>query len=160
MKRKKCLLIICCLLLLLLCSFIIVFFFKGTGNKILLPKDNSAEEWNGDQKLPSGEKSDEKTIKIPGISSLVFIANQKEQKVNFYNPKENTCLFRMTLYIEENPYWQSGYIDPGKGYYSIALDNVLKSGDYNGYLLIECFKDNGTALNNAKVEFQLKVVDE
>lgn len=160
MKRKKYFLIICCLLLLLLCSFIIVFFFKGTGNKILLPKDNSAEEWNGDQKLPSGEKSGEKTIKIPGISSLVFIANQKEQKVNFYNPKENTCLFRMTLYIEESQYWQSGYIDPGKGYYNIALDNVLKSGDHNGYLLIECFKEDGTVLNNAKVEFQLKVVDE
>lgn len=113
MKRKKSFLIIC-LLLLLLVGFIIVFLFKGTGNNILLPKDNSAEEWNGDQKLSSGEKSDEKTIKIPGISSLVFIANQKEQKVNFYNPKENTCLFRMTLYIEESQYWQSGYIDPGK----------------------------------------------
>ncbi len=159
MKRKKSFLIIF-LLLLLLVGFIIVFLFKGTGNNILLPKDDSAEEWNGDQKLPSGEKSDEKTIKIPGISSLVFISNQKEQKVNFCNPKENTCLFRMTLYIEENQYWQSGYIDPGKGYYSIALDNVLKSGDYNGYLLIECFKEDGTALNNAKVEFQLKVVDE
>lgn len=160
MKKKKTFFTTCCLLLLLLVSFIIVFFFRGTGNNILLPKDNSAEEWNGDQKLPSGEKSDEKTIKIPGISSLVFIANQKEQKVNFYNPKENTCLFRMTLYIEESQYWQSGYIDPGKGYYNITLNDALKSGEYNGYLLIECFKENGTALNNAKVEFQLKVVDE
>ena len=160
MKRKKTIIIICCLLLLLLIGFIIVFLFKGTGNNILLPKDDSAEEWNGDQKLPSGEKPDEKTIKIPGISSLVFIANQKEQKVNFYNPKENTCLFRMTLYIEESQYWQSGYIDPGKGYYNITLNDVLKSGEYNGYLLIECFKENGTALNNAKVEFQLNVVEE
>lgn len=57
MKRKKTILIICCRMLLLLIGFIIVFLFKGTGNNILLPKDDSAEEWNGDQKLPSGEKS-------------------------------------------------------------------------------------------------------
>lgn len=64
MKKKKTFFTTCCLLLLLLVSFIIVFFFRGTGNNILLPKDNSAEEWNGDQKLPSGEKSDEKLSKF------------------------------------------------------------------------------------------------
>lgn len=157
MKKRNIFVIV---LILLLVGITIVFFFGRSGKKDLLPTDNNAEEWNGDQKLPSGTKSDDKTIKIPGISSLVFISDQKGQKVNFYNPKGNDCLFRMTLYIEDKQYWQSGYIDPGKGYYDITLDDTLQSGDYSGYLLIECFKEDGTALNNAKVEFQLKVVDE
>lgn len=156
MKKRK----LCIIMILLLVGITIFFFFGRSGKKDLLPIDNNAEEWNGDQKLPSGAKSDDKTIKIPGISSLVFIEDQKGQKVNFYNPKENDCLFRMTLYIEDKQYWQSGYIDPGKGYYDITLDAMLKSGDYNGALLIECYKEEGTALNSAKVEFNLKVVNE
>lgn len=157
MKKQNIFVIV---LILLLVGITIVFFFGRSGKKDLLLTDNNAEEWNGDQKLPSGANSDDKTIKIPGISSLVFISDQKGQKVNFYNPKENDCLFRMTLYIEDKQYWQSGYIDPGKGYYDITLDDTLQSGDYNGVLLIECYKEEGTALNSAKVEFDLKVVNE
>lgn len=145
----------------MLCGFILCFFFgRSDDDKSLLPTDGIAVEWDGEQKLPTGVKTDEKTIKIPGIGSLTFIANQKEQKVNFYNPKENDCLFRMTLYVDNEQYWQSGYVDPGKGYYDITLDDTLKSGDYSGALLIECFRDEGTALNNARVEFDLKVVEE
>lgn len=156
MKKRK----ICTIMILLLVGIIIFFFFGRSDKTVLLPTDNNAEEWNGDQKLPSGAKADSKTIKVPGISSLVFAVDQKEQKVNFYNPKENDCLFRMTLYIEDKEYWQSGYVDPGKGYYDITLDDTLKSGDYSGALLIECFRNEGTALNNARVEFDLKVVEE
>lgn len=163
MKRKKRFLIItmyvCIMLLLLIC--IAIFFSSGRfANKIPLPSDENAEEWNGNQNLSNGAKSEGRTIKIPGFSdSLAFKASQKEQKVNFYNPEGNTCLFRMTLYVDEVQYWQSGYVAPGKGYYEIILNNTLESGDYEGYLFIECFTEEGTALNNAKVEFNLKVVN-
>ena len=91
-KRKICIVVV----LLLLCGLIIFFLFGRSDNKSLLPTDGIAVEWDGEQKLPTGVKTDDKTIKIPGIGSLTFIANQKEQKVNFYNPEENDCLFRMT----------------------------------------------------------------
>lgn len=159
MKKKRFLQIIVLLLLLLLGFAIFFYFGCSDKEKILLLSDENAEEWNGNQNLPNGEKSESKTIKIPGFDSLAFKANQKEQKVNFYNPKENTCLFRMTLFIDDVQYWQSGYVEPGKGYYTISLDKTLESGDYNAYLLIECYKEEGTALNNAKVEFQMKVVE-
>lgn len=64
------------------------------------------------------------------------------------------------LYIEDKQYWQSGYVNPGKGYYDITLDDVMKTGEYDGALLVECFKNEGAALNNARIEFNLKVVDE
>ena len=155
MKKRK----LCIIMILLLMGITIFFFLGRSGKKDLLPTDNNAEDWNGDQKLPSGANADSKTIKVPGVSSLVFAADQKGQKVNFYNPKENDCLFRMTLYIEDKEYWQSGYVNPGKGYYDITLDDTLQSGDYNSALLIECYKEEGTALNSAKVEFNLKVVE-
>lgn len=157
-KKKKRFLIIMFLLLLLIC-IIILFSFGRSPENIPLPSDENAEEWNGNQNLPNGAKSETKTIKIPGFDSLAFTAGQKEQKVNFFNPKENTCLFRMTLFVDDVQYWQSGYVEPGKGFYDITLDKVLESGDYDAFLLIECYKEEGTALNNAKVEFQMKVVE-
>lgn len=157
-KKKKRFLIIMFLLLLLIC-IIILFSFGRSPENILLPSDENAEEWNGKQNLPNGAKSETKTIKIPGFDSLAFTAGQKEQKVNFFNPEENDCLFRMTLFIDDVQYWQSGYVEPGKGYYNITLDDTLEYGDYNAYLFVECFKEEGKALNSAKVEFKMKVVE-
>ena len=160
MKRKKSFFIIC-LLLLLLVGFTIFFLFGRSDGKILLPVDENAEDWNGDQRLPNGEKQDTATIKIPGFDSLTFTANQKNQKVNFKNPEENSCLFRMTLFIDNQQYWQSaGGVEPGKGYYEIELVDVLQPENYDGCLLVECFKEDGTVLNSAKVKFNVKVVEE
>lgn len=54
----------------------------------------------------------------------------------------------MTLFIDNQQYWQSaGGVEPGKGY-------------YDGCLLVECFKEDGTVLNSAKVKFNVKVVEE
>lgn len=155
-KKKRFLLII---LLLLFIGVAIFFLFGHSRDNLLLPADENAEEWDGNQNLPNGEKSETATIKIPGFDSLAFTANQKEQKVNFYNPEENACLFRMTLFVDDIQYWQSGYVQPGKGFYDITLDDMLESGDYDGYLLIECYREDGEALNNAKVEFSMRVVE-
>lgn len=159
MKKKNVFLLI--IMLLLLIGIAIIFLSGRFGGNIsqLLPIDDSAEEWNGTQNLPNGKKSESKTIKIPGFDSLAFIANEKHQKVNFYNPEENSCLFRMTLFINDKQYWQSGYVSPGKGYYEIELDETLESGEYDGCLLIECFKEDGKPTNSARVEFQMGVVN-
>lgn len=161
MKKKILFPII--ILLLLLFGITIFFFFGRFGRddkKVLLPVDENAEDWNGDQRLQNGSGKDSKTIKIPGFDSLTFLANQKEQKVNFKNPEENSCLFRMTLLINDKQYWQSpGCVEPGKGYYEIELDEPLKSGDYDGALFVECFKEDGTVLNSAKVKFNIMVVE-
>lgn len=160
MKKKKFIPII--ILLLLLFGFTIFFFFGRScrdDKKVLLPVDENAEEWNGDQRLQNGKEEDTNTIKIPGFDSLTFIANRRNQQVNFKNPSENSCLFRMTLFVDDKQYWQSpGVIEPGKGYYEIELDELLESGDYDGALLTECFKDDGTVLNSAKVKFDVTVV--
>ena len=61
-----------------------------------------AEKWKGNQDLPSGGENQE--IDVPGFKTLVFRANQTSQKVNFYNPEENECLFKLKLYAMINSY--------------------------------------------------------
>ena len=156
-KKKKCFLII--VLLFLLVVLLLRSCDKNSDTiKELLPFDELAQEWVGKQDLPNGAENGGR-IQVPGFSTLVFNADQKSQKVNFYNPEENNCLFLMTLYVDEGrEVWKSGYVQPGRGYYDIELNETLEKGEYNNaYLLINCFREDGTALNSARVEFNLTV---
>ena len=101
-------------------------------------------------------------ISIPGYESLDFKAGKKKQSVNFYNPEENTCYFRISLVLKadeaEEVLWTSELIEPGEEVKSIKLDKELDSGDYPAILKYECFslKDE-TPLNGSNVELILEV---
>lgn len=147
------------ILLLLLIGLLILCLRSCEDNssiKDLLPIDEIAENWEGKQQLPN-EKQESGQIEIPGFETLVFTENQKNQKVNFYNPENNNCLFQMNLFVDNIEYWKSGYVSPGKGYYNIELTDTLKSGRYDAYLLYNCYKEDGTKLNGAEVQFELIV---
>lgn len=124
----------------------------------LIP-DHDAEEWNGNQELPQSGRNEE--VIVPGFDSLVCYANQTKQKVNFYNPAENSCLMRMTLYADNQMLWSNnGCLEPGKGYYEIDFSEPLSSGTYDGTLLVECFFADGTECNSVKVEFIMNVEEQ
>lgn len=112
-------------------------------------------------------------IAIPGYASLSFKAEEKEQSVEFFNPEENTCYFRMSLVMkygdeqqsendqstgEETILWTSEYLEPGEQIKSISLDRELEEGDYPAILKYECFalKDE-RQLNGSNVELTLSV---
>ena len=125
-------------------------------------------------------------ISIPGYESLDFKAGKKKQSVNFYNPKENTCYFRITLVLKaddgtgtgkatedeeanvtettagidetEEVLWTSELIEPGEEVKSIKISKELESGDYHAILKYECFslKDE-TPLNGSNVELTLTI---
>ena len=157
MKKKT---IVIILLLLLLAGFSIYFMlYPGNSDSsnllsFIIP-DKNAEEWNGDQELPQTGGSEE--VAIPGFKSLVCYAGQTVQKVNLYNPEENSVLLKMTMYANSEKLWESGYIEPGKGFYQIEFCEPLKTGTYDGELLVECFLQDGTEMNKAKVKFDLYV---
>lgn len=158
MKNK--LLPVVIVLILLCISLIIgvVVISNDTGS--FLPIDDAADDWNGNQQLPKASLGDKPAIAIPGFNELVFIANQTTQKVNFYNPLNNDCLFLMSLYVDEELLWQSGYVKPGDCYYEIELSRALPEGENfkNGCLRIQCYKLDGTTLNSARVNFKLMIV--
>ena len=114
-------------------------------------------------------------IAIPGYASLTFKAGKKEQSVDFFNPEENTCYFRMSLVMKEEDaqeteseqstqeeketvLWTSEYLEPGEHIKSISLDRELDKGDYPAILKYECFalKDE-RQLNGSNVKLTLTV---
>ena len=154
--KIKVLISIIIVLLLLIGAGIYIFLNHETETPPNIQPDESAVEYAGDKAtyhMPNGQKG----IAIPGIESLVFQKDTTAQKVNFFNPDGNDCLFLMTLYVDEDEYWHSGYCAAGTGYYDIELNNSLAEGDYSACLNIQCYRQDGTALNGANVEFNLYV---
>lgn len=161
LKKKYIIIISAIVCVLLLLSGFLIFRScdKDEPNTPSLPQDSNAVDWNGQQQLPGASGAGK--ICIPGFDSLVFLAGQTKQKVNFYNPAVNKDrLFLMTLYIDNSVYWKSGYCPSGSGYYDIELSEPLPEGEYSGYLKIQVFKPDGKEVNGAKVAFNLLVTSE
>lgn len=158
-KKYKIIIISLVCIVLLLSGFLIFRSCNSPGNNTL-PLDDSASKWSGSQQLPS-KQATTKSICVPGFDSLVFIAGQKKQAVNFYNPSVNgDRLFKMSLMVDGKEYWQSGYCGAGNGYYHIELTEPLEIGEYSACLNVRCFKPDGTEINGAKVDFKLYVQEE
>lgn len=157
MKKHKKILIIYALLLLIV--FGAGFLISNIKNVSILDFDDDAVTWDGNQNLLH-QTSANNNIAIPGFDSLVFVAGQTTQSVNIYNPEENDCLFLVELYADDILLWQSGYFEPGTGYYTIDLSATLDVGTYAGRLHYSCFLADGTALNDANVAFDLIVQEE
>ena len=112
-------------------------------------------------------------ISIPGYESLELKAGKTKQSVDFYNPDDNTCFFRISLVIkygadtangkegnvgEETVLWTSEMIEPGEHVKSIKLSKELESGEYTATLKYECFRlQDKSPLNGSNVELTLNV---
>ena len=97
-------------------------------------------------------------ISIPGYERLDLKAGKRKQSVDFYNPDENTCFFRISLVLNEDTLWTSDYIEPGEHVKSIELSKELDSGDYPATLKYECFRlTDKTPLNGSDIELTLTV---
>ena len=154
-----------------LAAFLIVLIVLGT----LAGCSGEAGASSGKPKKDFSNNEMNPNISIPGYESLSFKAGKKKQSVNFYNPEENTCYFRISLVLKsdngteaggtaadseakEETLWISGRLEPGESIKSIDLTKGLESGEYPAVLKYECFslKDE-TPLNGSKVELTLKV---
>ncbi|MBU3876376.1 tRNA (uracil-5-)-methyltransferase [Faecalicatena sp. AGMB00832] len=124
--------------------------------------DKKAEDWTGEQEVYTGEKNTD-TIDIPGFDSMTFKADAAEQAVNLYNPKQNTCYFKMSLYLKDDTkLWESNLVEPGKGIYEMELLQSLPAGSYEDAILkYECFAmdEKQTPLNGSEIKLTLKVME-
>lgn len=120
------------------------------------PVDSNGVKWNGKQKIKVEEAN---CISIPGFNQLSFKIHTKIQKVNLYNPSENSCTMSMVMSLSDGTeLWAADNIQPGNGFYEIELNTELDSGTYDGCILsIRCYDKNGTELNSGKMNFTLFV---
>ena len=165
----------------ILTAFLIIIMVFGTligctengGNPETSEKAVAMEESGEKPKKDYSNIVENPNIAIPGYESLTFTAGKKKQSVNFYNPKENTCYFRISLVVkdetdtangeegnagEETVLWTSDFIEPGEHVKSIKLSKELESGEYTATLKYECFRlQDKTPLNGSNIELILNV---
>lgn len=124
--------------------------------------DDSAQDYTGNKATYTGKKNTD-TIDIPGFDAMNFKAGTTAQSVNLYNPKENTCYFKMTLLLNDGTaLWESNLIAPDKAVYDITLNQSLSVGEYEDCTLkYECFKmdEAQTPLNGSEIKFTLHVLE-
>lgn len=124
--------------------------------------DSNAEDYTGDRDTYTGQKNTD-TIDIPGFDSMTFQADETEQSVNLYNPEQNSCYFKMSIYLEDGTkLWESALVEPGKAIYTLTMEQALSAGTYeNCTLKYECFAmDEGqTPLNGSEIRFTLNVLE-
>lgn len=127
-------------------------------NETAAEVDAAAEAWTGAKETYQG-KSERDTIDIPGFDSMSIQAGIKEQNVNLYNPEQNTCYFKMSLYLNDGTLlWESKLIQPGKAVYNLTLNQPVDAGEYQDCILkYECFSmdENQTPLNGSEIHFTL-----
>ena len=78
---------------------------------------------------------------IPGYEKLAMKAGQVDQVVDFYNPEENECYFRISLILEDGTeLFSSGMTKPGQRINKIEISRPLKAGTYkNTVLRYDCY---------------------
>ena len=113
--------------------------------------------------LPVTEKEEKNvdTIDIPGYESLSFEAGKLKQSICLANPKQNTCGFIISLFMEDGTeLWKSGEIKPGENSEPVTLSKALDAGTYpNSVLKYQCFRldNNKTPLNGAETKLSVIV---
>lgn len=133
-------------------------FFNGANS--LFGVDSSAVDWDGAKEKQ--KNTAEEAIRIPGFTQLTFDAQTTKQHVNFYNPEENDCYFKLSLMDAQGErLWESDLLEPGKGLYEIELSTALSEGSYeNAVLKYECFTydENQSPLNGSEINLTIQVV--
>lgn len=106
-------------------------------------------------------EKDPNSIAIPGYEALTLKANSKKQEICFPNPPQNTCYFRISLFLEDGTLlWESGLIKPGDKSRPVVLKKKLEQGTYpNAILRYSCYRmdDDLTLLNGAETKLTLWV---
>lgn len=100
------------------------------------------------------------SISVPGYEALTLAANTNEQTLALSNPAQNTCLFEISLFLEDGTLlWKSAYIEPGAVSENIILTQTLSVGAYNAVLHYNCFTADEThkPLNSADTKLTLLV---
>lgn len=119
--------------------------------------DENSVEWNGNQNIKNPHPKSYQGSYIPGFDVLNLVAGTTKQKVNFYNPEENNCYFKMSLYVENEKIWESGYVKPGTGFYNIEISRTFAPKETDGYLRIECYSMDEQIMTKG-VNINIKII--
>lgn len=121
--------------------------------------DGQATEWDDGLNAPS---EIEGRILIPGYSGASMKAGSKSLEIRIGNPKENTCYLQASLQLEDGTVlYESGLIEPGKGFDEIELTQSLDAGTYKALIHYQGYslEDDPEMLNSCDSAFTLTVTE-
>lgn len=98
------------------------------------------------------------SITIPAVTGINLKSGQLQQKVEFYNPKENQCYFVISIYLSDDTLiYESNYLAPAETITEINLLQTLKKGTYkNCRIVYNCYTlDSKAALNSGDVKIEI-----
>ena len=176
-KLKRRVLWILLTFLILVIIILIIFLIKGCHAEIPEQPDSSDNPIGGVGLVidPDGESSkpsenissEEQGVAISGRSSITIPANEKDVKVDFYNPEENKDLYYLTFELRlfnnsKQGYevlYSSGLVEPGKHIQQITLSRGLEKGVYEAVVHVQPYRmiEDRTLTNNADMKTVLIV---
>lgn len=128
---------------------------EGTSGHV----DGEASEWDDGLSAPS---EIEGRILVPGYSGAKMAVGDTTLKLRIGNPAENTCYLQATLQLEDGTVlYESGLIEPGKGFDEITLTQSLEAGEYDAYVHYQGYSmdEEPQILNSCDSAFTLVVTE-
>lgn len=162
MKRndKRIFILILCLLFFVIAVVLYVnwkkeknVIYPGTSANI----DANASEWDHGLSAPTDM---EHQIFVPGYSGAKMKSGDTTLNLRIGNPSENTCYLQATLQLEDGTIlYESGLIEPGKGFNKIELTQTLTSGEYKAFVHYQGYsmEEEPEILNSCDSAFTLTV---
>lgn len=155
-QKKWSILLFLSLILIIVCICVYSNIHKQLSSKLTI--ENKIEQVESSQNYDYTEQQSGNIVSILCYDTLTFMANQKMQKVNLYNPKSNKCSFIVTLIVDQDTLFKSEMIAPNSGIYEIELSKELTAGQYSGCFIYEYFSTTDLSpMNGGSFHFDLTV---
>lgn len=155
-KRNKKRIIICLLLLIIVCICIFIAFFLSGRFSFSFDKrgvDGALSKLSEKERQELLQKAaDESRFSFRINGNMSFEDGNKKGVMFIENPKENTCLLKVKITLDEDgrTLYETGYLKPGTGIGKDKLNEVLPAGEYEATAQFTAFdedkKENGKAL--------------
>ncbi len=133
----------------------------GCGICLFLFREKAVMDAGSPAETTAPVAKDPDSIAIPGYEGISLTADKKKQTIAFPNPARNSCLFVISLRLEDGTLlWESDEIRPGEKSDPVVLKQALPAGTYpNATLEYACFTDDAsrTQLNGATTKLTLRV---
>lgn len=150
------------ILLLIVVILVLLLLLKCCSNKASTPSpsEDTSQTTSTDKTLDFIPAVDapSNSITIPAVTGINLKSGQLQQKVDFYNPKENNCYFVISIYLSDDTLiYKSDFLAPTETITEINLLQTLQKGTYqNCRIVYNCYTlDSKATLNSGDVKIEI-----
>lgn len=122
--------------------------------------DPNAEDWEVQVDTP--EETELGKMLIPGYGGATMREGDAVLSLRVGNPEDNTCYLKATLKLEDGTVlYESGLLEPGKGFEQIPLNQTLAAGVYQAVVHYQGYtmEEQPQAMNSCDCAFTLTVLE-